>query len=147
LAFGLACESAFGPDRVLRVYYEDLVVSPEASIRNICEFLELDYQPGMIIGDGFNVPEFTLRSHALVGKVPERSRVTAWQAQLTPRQIEIFESMAGEMLVYMGYGTEYGASARLMTTSERVKSFFSYLIMLVGNTLNRIRLRWYAEKR
>ena len=144
LAYGLACESTFGPDRVRRVYYEDLVNTPEDTLKGICAFLEIDFQPGMIIGDGFNVPGFTLRSHALVGKGPERSRVSAWQEQLTPRQIEIFESIAGEMLSYMGYDTQYGAFARLMTNTERTQAFFAYLFMMIGNTLNQVRLRWYG---
>jgi hypothetical protein len=143
LAFGLACEHAYGADRVNRIKYEDLVDSPEDSLRAICSFLEVDYQPGMDQGDGFNVPSFTLGSHALVGKAPERSRISAWKEQLTPRQIEIFESIAGEMLVYLGYESLYGANARLMTNTERIHAFFAYLFMLTGNIFNQLRLRWY----
>jgi hypothetical protein len=48
--------------------------------------------------------------------------VSAWEKELTPRQIEIFESTAGELLVSLGYELRYGLDARKMTITERFMS-------------------------
>jgi hypothetical protein len=58
------------------------------------------------------VPEYTLKQHALVGKEPDASRVDAWEKELTPRQIEIFEFYTGDLLRYLGYPLRYGLKAR-----------------------------------
>lgn len=41
-------ESALGPGRVMRVYYEDLVREPEKTVRALCRFLDLEYEPEMV---------------------------------------------------------------------------------------------------
>ncbi len=36
------------PGIMLDVYYEDLVTTPESTVQNICRFLDIEYQPGML---------------------------------------------------------------------------------------------------
>jgi hypothetical protein len=45
---GYLAEAAVGPDRVMRVLFEDLIENPEPSLRGICAFIGEEYTPHMI---------------------------------------------------------------------------------------------------
>ena len=139
LAFGLAAETWGGSRRVLRVRYEDLVLDCESQVRALCAFLNLDFQPGMLHADGFKVPSYTTNQHGLVGSKPQSTRVQAWERALTRRQIEIFESIAGEMLRFLGYELKFGRSARGATRAEKWLSAIRELYS--QKLVNMIRLR------
>jgi hypothetical protein len=136
LAHGLALEAAF-PERVLRVRYERLVAEPEPALREICAFAGVDFDPAMSRGGGLRLSASTADQHALVGKAPSPARIDAWRAQLTPRQIELFEVEAGQLLPILGYVPVYGDSPRpasplatlVLDTAHRVRNL----------TINRLR--------
>ena len=107
---------------MLRVRYEDLIQAPETALRDICSFLDLEYQPQMIKGSGFKVPRYQDKQHALIGKEPDKNRINAWEKSLTPRQIEIFESIAGELLLSLGYVLQYEGRAKKMNIFEHIVS-------------------------
>jgi hypothetical protein len=98
---GLAAEKEFPAD-VLRVKYEDVVLQPEAALRRICNFCGLEYSPAMVAGKGFVLPGY-LTAHGLVGKPPQTDRVMGWKVALSDRQVQLFESIAGDMLIDLGY--------------------------------------------
>jgi len=118
----LAAESSLGSERISRVRFEDLVLEPETTLKSICSFLDIGYQSQMVKGGGLKVPQYTSKQHSLIGKGPDPKEVSAWEKELTPRQIEIFESTAGELLVSLGYELMYGLDARKMTITERFMS-------------------------
>lgn len=122
VAHGLAAESYFGPERVLRVSYEALVRDPQTTMQQVCAFIGVAWQPEMIAGTGFQVPKHSTRQHGLVGAAPQAARATAWQKELSPRQVEIFESVAASVLTCLGYDPHYGSQARPLTLRERVIS-------------------------
>ena len=99
---GLAAECAY-PDRVLRVRYEDLIEEPKKTLQSICAFANLPYREEMLTGSGFAVPEYTRHQHTLVGGGVDKSAAGRWKKQLTERDIELFESIACDMLEYLGY--------------------------------------------
>jgi hypothetical protein len=118
----LSVESSLKNDQILRVRYEDLILAPETALRDICSFLDLEYQPQMIKGSGFKVPRYQDKQHALIGKEPDKKRIKAWEKSLTPRQIEIFESIAGELLLSLGYVLQYEGRAKRMNIFEHIVS-------------------------
>ena len=120
LSQNLNIESILGNERIIRVRFEDLVQNPEATLIRISQFLDIDYEPLMLQGSGFRVPSYTSKQHALVGKAPDPSEADAWEKALRPRQVEIFENIAGEILSSLGYPLRYGKSAQKMTMKERV---------------------------
>jgi hypothetical protein len=136
---GLAAESVYGPERVKRVVYEDLVSEPEGTLREVCDFLGIDYLPEMVDGRGFDVPRFTAAQHALVGQRPNIDRLQAWRRALRPRDVEIFESIAVDVLAGLGYEPVYGWRARRPTAWEKVRLAFRELYC--RHILNRMRLR------
>lgn len=138
VAYGLAAESWAGGQRIVRVRYEDLILHFECTVKRLCSFLGLYYQPAMLMADGFKVPDYTTKQHSLIGSVPQASRVNAWEGSLTERQIEIFEAIAGELLRYLGYELKYGLHARKATRGEKwlfaIQEFYGKML------LNKVRL-------
>jgi hypothetical protein len=123
----------------MRVGYEDLVSQPERMLERVCRFVGIDFRPELVEGTGFAVPRFTTEQHALVGRPPNPARMQAWKKALTPREIEVFESIAVDLLSGLGYELLYGWRARRMTSSERVKFIVKELYR--RNIVNRTRLR------
>ncbi|NDJ53335.1 MAG: sulfotransferase [Chloroflexi bacterium] len=112
LSHGLAAERYLRPEQIIRVTYEDLVCYPEETLKTLCEFLEIDYQPAMASAGGFKPPDYTVSQHQLIGQAPNAARATKWERDLSPRQIEIFESLTRDFLHYLDYPLKYGLAAR-----------------------------------
>jgi len=144
ISCGIAAEYAMGKDRVLRIRYEELIRETEETLREICLFLNMEYQPQMIQGGGFKVPGYTTRQHSLLGKKPDAKRVNAWERRLKPRQIEIFESIAGWLLLSLGYDLKYAGSARKINGIEKIISGIqeAYRVKII----NRLRRRERKKK-
>jgi len=111
VGFGIAAEQAFG-QRIIRVYFEDLVKDPEDELKRICEFAGLEFRQSMLAGRSFEVPEYTRKQHNLIGKPPDKSVCDRWKTNLTTREVEIFESISGTLLEYLGYELIYGIKSR-----------------------------------
>ncbi|MCP5096452.1 MAG: sulfotransferase [Chloroflexi bacterium] len=112
VSFGLAAESELTNDRIIRVRYEDLVLNPEGTLRQLCDFLGFEYEPTMPEATGFRPPQYTTQQHKLVGKSAKTTSVSRWKETLTPREIEIFENQTRNFLTHLGYDMEYGLTAK-----------------------------------
>ena len=123
ISFGLAAES-FLSDRIVRVRYEDIVCEPEKTLTELCAFIGISYQPAMAKGGGFKPPSYTVKHHALVDKPPNRDRLNAWQKKLSPREIELFENVTGDLLRCLGYPLTYSGQANKITQREKVLEAF-----------------------
>lgn len=139
VGYGLAAESFLKKHQIIRIKYEDLLIEPEITLKRLCSYLEIDYQPSMIEGKGFNVPLYSSKQHHLVGSKPDKTRVNAWEKKLKPRQIEIFENLTGDFLNYFAYSSIYGIKARNITRLEKRK--LEYLEMCMKN-INKLRNRY-----
>ena len=81
-------------DHYLEVRYEELVADTEATLRTVCEFLDLGYEPAML------TPADRAPIEAELGPVG------GWRERLAPDQLEAFEEVGGEMLAELGYARE-----------------------------------------
>lgn len=118
LSMGLLAETGLPSDRIKRVSYEDLVSKPEETLRWISEFLEMPFQRSTLKPTGFSVPSYTQGQHRLIGVNLDPSRLDAWMTNLTDRQIEVFEYVAGDTLGYLGYESRFGIRARPPTWQD-----------------------------
>jgi hypothetical protein len=108
----------------LELRYEDLVAEPETKLREVCRFLELEYDPAMLayheraadrIAELSDVPAGGGRdarsaaerhaAHALTSEPPRPERIGRWKAEMAPAQREAFERVAGDLLRELGYET------------------------------------------
>lgn len=86
------------------VRYEDLILSPDKELSNICTFLNESYEPGMQQyyenekyidkKNVFNANTFKKLDPAIIDK---------WKRELSKKQINIIESIAGRILTENGY--------------------------------------------
>lgn len=102
----LAAEEAranLGDQAFLQVRYEDLVQSPELELRRICTFLGEDFAPSMLAFQDrhpFHADQRNARNLCL----PVMSQNAGkWRTQMTPREVRIFEALAGASLERYAY--------------------------------------------
>jgi len=108
--------------RYLELRYEDLVADPEPALREICELIELEFDPAMLahherageriseLGDlaaegrraGREAGE-RQKSHALASQPPSGARTGVWRAEMDPDDRAEFEHVAGDLLAELGY--------------------------------------------
>lgn len=117
---GFAASYVFAEDG-LTVRYENIVRELESSINDIGRFVGFDFVPEMLDVAGFVVPEYTLQQHHLVGSAPVKDRIDAWRNELRPRDIEIIESLAGDLLTGLGYELVSELPLKPRTVAEKAR--------------------------
>ncbi len=105
----LACQNRF-PDRFYIIRYEDLVMKPEESMRELCAFLGIPYVP--------EVFEYYKKKDELLSVFPDpviwkihqslmdpvnTGRMDLWKSQLTDLEVKIADQIAGKTADTMGY--------------------------------------------
>lgn len=95
---GLSNQAWIGKEKYLIVKYEDLVSSPEKTVRSVCKFLGLSFEPGMISekkvrhdSEDYVMPNF------------ETSKINEYQTNLTKSQIRKIEKIVAPLLKKFNY--------------------------------------------
>jgi hypothetical protein len=111
-----------GP-RYVEARYEDLVRDPETTLRRICEFVELPWDPGMLSyheraaerlsemagtlrAEGAHAEQeagYRIENHAPTTKPPDPSKLDKWRREMPEEDLKAYESVAGDMLRELGY--------------------------------------------
>jgi hypothetical protein len=102
LSYGQALELAY-PDQCMRVHFEDIVKSPEETLRSVCDFCGIEFVEGILSGGGFRPPAYTKRQHKLIGSGPDPGRLDAWRSRLDPWEIQDIENIIGGLMEISGY--------------------------------------------
>ena len=107
-------------ERYVELRYEDLVSDPEDGLRATCPILELEFDPAML--EYHEAPDAgTLRDHPKLAEPPTPG-LRSWRDQMAPRQAELFEAIAGDLLTDLGYDRahpEPSAITRLRAGANR----------------------------
>jgi hypothetical protein len=108
--------------RYFEVRYETLVTTPEATLRTLCRFLDLPFEPALLryyeragsrldehearyTADGRLVISKAERRHnqRFVMEPPQPKRIGRWREEATADEVRRFEAVAGECLDCLGY--------------------------------------------
>ncbi|MCZ7535462.1 MAG: sulfotransferase [Acidimicrobiia bacterium] len=115
-----------GSRRYRELRYEALVDDPEAAVRDICEFIYLDFDPSMLAhherASDLVAALPHPHQHGNVLRAPARTR--DWRTEMTGDDLAVFEAIAGPALTEMGYerGTSrIPAGVRLGAVSRRAR--------------------------
>jgi hypothetical protein len=106
----------------IEIRYEDLVLSTEATLREVCAFIDLPWDPAMLryyekfeerlsearVGKSAEdavMDQTTTRKHfnELVGQPPQADRVGVWRREMSGDDQRAFEEIAGEVLIDLDY--------------------------------------------
>jgi hypothetical protein len=107
----------------LEIRYEDLVLHPEPTLKAICGFLDLSWDPAMLEyhegaegrlselrhnvaapnGGRTVTGEERVGIHRLTATPPDASRIGRWRTEMPVEDRRVFESIAGSTLHELGY--------------------------------------------
>jgi hypothetical protein len=95
--------------RYLEVRYEELVADVESTLRRICGFVALEYEPTMIDYAG-NV-DVSAKPHQQRLKQPPTRGLRDWRTEMSAADVAAFEHVAGDLLRKLGYETSHAPDA------------------------------------
>ena len=127
----------------MRVRYEGILKDTEKTMRRICKFLGINFEPQLCGKTDFEVTSYSKKFHALVGEPPQQERAVAWKQELTEREVELFEANTGELLDHFGYERLFPHTTATTTRLERLKF---YIVEQVERVVDKIRFRWRREQ-
>lgn len=87
------------PDSYFEIHYEDILTSPQKSLKALCNFLDAKYNDSLV----------NFKKSNETGKTPLLKRplqidnMQKWKNQMSKKQIQLFEAMAGSTLTENGY--------------------------------------------
>jgi hypothetical protein len=102
----LAMSRKVGPDRFFKLSYEQLTGNSERTLRQLCEFLGVNYHPSMLDFHQSNEASRTAVSSSLWGNVTQSvmaNNTRKFLKEASPSDIRIFEAVAGSVLDELGY--------------------------------------------
>jgi hypothetical protein len=127
---GLRDGRALGGKHYIEINYEDLVEDAEGETRDLCEFLELDFDPGMLDytegAGGAVLSRATLYNPHVTQ--PPNPKLRSWEQSMPDDQVEIFEAVAGDVLSELGYGRRFPAPSAV----ARARAFLGTMGLTVG---------------
>lgn len=95
-----------GSRRYYELRYEQLIESPSESLRALCAFIDLEFEDGML--QYFEAATQVINSlpdpeeHTHLA-LPPTTGLRDWRSEMSARDLATFESLAGEVLVSLGY--------------------------------------------
>jgi hypothetical protein len=113
----------------MELRYEDLVLDTEATLRKVCDFIELGWDARMLDyheraaerleplarerprgGGRAPIPAWYAPSiHARAGEPPAAERAGRWRREMSAEDVETCEAVAGDLLADLGYELVRGA--------------------------------------
>ncbi|MEM1244804.1 MAG: sulfotransferase [Acidobacteriota bacterium] len=93
------------PDRGFALVYEQLVSDPENHVRQLCDFLQLDFVSEMLSFHSQDLSIFQTNhlSKDRISKPIDTSKVGRWKQDLDPAQVAEFSETAKDELAHWGY--------------------------------------------
>ena len=107
---GRAAGESLGPDRYIESRFEELIDDTEGSVRRLCDFLELPFDPQMLTyyeraGDIVSTTAVPDRHKDIF--LPPTKGLRDWRRELSDDQVARFEALAGNLLADLGYERKF----------------------------------------
>jgi hypothetical protein len=107
---GREARQDLGPDRYIESRFEEVIDDTEGSVRRICEFIDLPYDPVMLTyyeraGDIVSTTAVPDRHKDIF--LPPTKGLRDWRRELSDDQVARFEALAGDVLRDLGYERKF----------------------------------------
>ncbi len=106
----------YAPDRYIQLYYEDLIHDTEATLRKLLTKIGLDFDEKILhyyeADEAKQTAEAGKMWNNVVNPVMEKNS-NKYLKSLSPEEILIFESIAGDTLSHYGYELQYKQEERI----------------------------------
>lgn len=97
-------KAEIGQDSIFEIRYEDLLLNPEEKSREICSFIGEEFSSDMLNFYANSNPYPTDKANLKnLTKPIISSNSNKWKAQMSARDLRVFEAVAGEYLEQYGY--------------------------------------------
>lgn len=129
--------------RFFTLRFEDLIMEPEKTITQICEFLKLTYNSDMIhyltrLNAGSHGNSYAILHKSLQHPF-DKSKVGEWQTKLTSGQRTVCASLAGKPGLLYGYPTDHKENILL----QNILVLLYSPVMLAGTMRYRLKALFY----
>ncbi len=111
--------------RVNLLRFEDLLNSPEESVKQLCNFLDIEFEPAMLEVGQVNSSH---KSSAEAKKGINKQALESWRSILSKGEVAISERISGPVMEKFGYQKDVNGSSLLST----MKCWLSYPIHVLG---------------
>jgi O-antigen/teichoic acid export membrane protein len=140
-------DPGFSSDQFFVVKYEELTSRPVPLLKSLCQFLEVDFEPGMMefyerSRDWITTPE--AKHHALLGKPATAERVGRYRTALTAVQISSIDDFLAVEMQSLGYPRDPGdadSSAQRKDADALARANRLYVQMQAGVFRGKLRRR------
>jgi hypothetical protein len=110
VAAGREAGKDLGPARYIESRFEELIDDTEGSVRRLCEFLDLPFDPQMLkyyerAGDIISTTAVPDRHKDIY--LPPTKGLKDWRRDLSDDQVARFEALAGGLLTDLGYERKF----------------------------------------
>ena len=125
---------------IYEIKYENLVMETEKTIKDLCIYLGITYEAGMLDWEPAIQGKIPLREahiHKKLGRNPRVEDINRWKFEMTKREIFITESFIGNELLSTGY--ELYFSNKAWRPVFAVTRLFNYLFIPAYAFLGRIK--------
>lgn len=106
-----------GKEVYLEIFYEKLVLDPEATLRIVCQHIGESYEPDMLLyyeTAEDHIPRHRMDWHQRTTQPVNKDRVRRWETDLTSIEIGLFEFYAGSLLCKLGYEINNKVSMKII---------------------------------
>ncbi len=99
---------------IFEIRYEELVLETEQTIKRLCDYLDIEFEPGMLdweVSLDGRIPIREAHIHKKLGRKPKKSDINRWMSEMTRRELLVTESFISKQLTDTGYKLYYSNSA------------------------------------
>ena len=137
----LAMRERIGPERFFSISYESLTSAPEPSMRCLCKFLGIRFNPAMLEFYKSDEAQRAAESSELWGNVVKpimADNTRKFLRDASENDIRIFESVAGDLLDALNYERMYvSRGGETIFTEEDIRRFDAENLRLKEQMLDR----------
>jgi len=151
----LKCKSRF-PERYYILRYEDLVTEQEKTVRSLCDFLGIVYDPSVFdfykkkdeVSEIFSNTIWE-KFHENLLKPVNTGRMNTWQDKLTDEQVRMADQIAGKYADKLGYERQKKRFSLVLFLKASPMLAYNYILltlMVVGTYLPAKASQWWFFK-